>query len=95
MTQENRKAGQRIGDGGTEADMTVAHGRRNDGAHYEPDPDQGVKLVHQVAVEEPAQQMAYSERRTPNVSETAIVSPGPSVWDARPPEDEDAEARGV
>ena len=71
----------------------VATGDRRDEVRLEPDPDQLVRMRATFKVAEPpGPEMAPDDPDTPppepGVTDIAVAKPGPSVWDARPPEEE-------
>jgi hypothetical protein len=76
--------------GETEA---VASGDRHAEIHFEPDPNQLVVARHLAKpqgplapdMQGPAQ--AAADADVPPVEDVAVAPEGPSVWDARPPED--------
>jgi len=77
-------------------DRTVATGDRRDELHYEADPDQLVKVR---AIEKPGGPLPPEEhsgaseagvqRDGPPIQDVAVAPSGPSVWDARPTEDDE------
>ena len=80
-------------------DSEVATGDRRDELHYERDPDQLVKVRATFTPEGPLPPQesptgtgAAEPQGGPPIEDVVVAAPGPSVWDARPPEDE--EARG-
>jgi hypothetical protein len=71
----------------------VASGDRRDELHYEPDPDQLVKIRATFKPDDPLppqEHSAASEAGVPGagppIQDVAVVADGPSVWDARPSE---------
>jgi hypothetical protein len=84
----NRQSGAPVAQS-TEDSARVASADRREGLHYEADPDQLVKVVHQVKpaaipVQGPTD---YGERGGPQDNEAADVAVTPetaSVWEARP-----------
>jgi len=74
----------------------VATGDRRDETHYEPDPHQLVRarfLVHPREPPPPDEHTARVDRglpaeKGPPVEDVMVAPPTPSVWDARPPDDE-------
>jgi hypothetical protein len=90
----NVQAGIPLGPG---ADDTpdVATGDRRDEVHYERDPDQLLKVRATFKPDEPLPPEEHSAntdvvgaQAVPPVQDVAVVAPRPSVWDARPPEDD-------
>lgn len=69
--------------------------RRADGdpdAHFEADPDQIVKIVHEdrpstIPEQGPIEFKPLGESRTPGASDAAVVPTETSVWEASPPEE--------
>jgi hypothetical protein len=76
----------------------VATGDRREEVHYEPDadPDQKVRARFVFHPDEPPPPDEHTGRvdaglpaeEGPPVEDLAIAPPSPSVWDARPPEDD-------
>lgn len=97
MTQqnpENQQAG--IPVGSDLDDGEVAHGSRREDAHYEPRADRVAvarftgKPDAPVPPDEHTGRVDAGEAATaPDVTDVANLKPGPSVWDARPPEDDE------
>jgi hypothetical protein len=80
-----------------DTDRAVATGDRRDEQHYEPDPDQLVKIRATFKPDGPLPPQEHSANSDiveaqagPPIEDVAVVPPGPSVWDARPPEDDDS-----
>ncbi|MDB5449206.1 MAG: hypothetical protein JWQ52_334 [Phenylobacterium sp.] len=79
----------------------VATGDRREEVHYEPKPGQLVKARFTQKPTEPPPPDEHTGRvdaglpaeEGPPVEDLAVTPPSPSVWDARPPED-DAEKSG-
>lgn len=96
MTQpRNVQDGRPIGP--VEDSGAVAHGDRRDEVHYEPDPDQGVRVVHEDKLAyPPAPELvrgdATETQVEPGVTQVAQVPDGPSSWDASPAPGEDSAA---
>jgi hypothetical protein len=95
QNQENRQDGIPIGSGA--ADGEVAHGSRRDEAHFEPRSD---RVAVARFTEKPAGPLPPEEHsaqsdagagvsQVPPIEDVRVVKPGPSVWDARPPEDDE------
>jgi hypothetical protein len=93
MAEQNIQAGVPVGDGISDSDRRVATGDRRETAHFEPDKDQLVRaaflrrpdgpLPPDLAQEPPADPQAQQ------VEDVRVAPPDPSVWDARPPDEED------
>ena len=93
-TPHNRQAGLPLGPADDD-DGRVATGDRREEVHFEPDPDQLVKASHLVKPRGPLppEEQSPAEERGELLPEAAVedvrVAPqGPSVWDARPTDDE-------
>jgi hypothetical protein len=91
----NRQAGVELAGDATESGQ-VAHGSRREDVHYEPSPDHLVSIRHNEKPDHPlAPELA--EPRTydgpaeagPPIEDVAVAAQSPSVWDARPPEDDE------
>jgi hypothetical protein len=74
----------------------VATGDRREEMHYEPDPDQlvvaraTVKPKTPLPPDEHTAAVDHGELNAePPIGDVRVVPPSPSVWDARPPDDED------
>ncbi|HEY8618344.1 hypothetical protein [Phenylobacterium sp.] len=91
----NRQAGVTVGGDATESGQ-VAHGSRREETHYEPSPDHLVSVRHNEKPGEPLPPQ-LAEPRTydgpaeagPPIEDVAVPAQSPSVWDARPPEDDE------
>lgn len=77
----------------------VATGSRREERRYDPSDDQVVKVRHTFAPDgavPPQEHSAASEDgvrgSVPGVTDVQITPEGPSVWDARPTDDEEDEA---
>lgn len=73
----------------------VATGDRRDEVHLEPDPDQLVKMRATFDMAEPPGPELTSDRAEaplpdPGVTDIAAPRDGPSVWDARPADEDSA-----
>ena len=80
-----------------DSDRTVATGDRRDTLHYERDPAQRLKMratFKPDAPLPPEEHSAASESgETPDgppIEDVVVTPPDPSVWDARPAEDDDS-----
>jgi hypothetical protein len=78
-----------------DANGKVATGDRREDLHYEADPDQLVKVRATFKPGDPLPPQEHSANSDidagpagPPIEDVAVSPPGPSVWDARPPEDE-------
>lgn len=95
----NVQAGVPLSDADIDRPERVATGDRRDEVHYEPDPDQLVKVSALAQVEgpiPPEEQSAHPEAVDAASGPTKDVRMPPessSVWDARPPAD-DSERSG-
>jgi hypothetical protein len=79
-----------------ETDREIATGDRREDVHYEPDPDQLVKMRATFKPDGPLPPQEHSasstvagDQDTPPLQDVAVAASGPSVWDARPPEDDE------
>ncbi|HEY0437537.1 MAG TPA: hypothetical protein VGC92_12925 [Phenylobacterium sp.] len=94
-TQENRQAGARLAPSDAEPGE-VATGDRREDVHYEPDPDHLVKMKATFKPEgplPPEEDSAASERGegafdSPPIQDVGVAKDTRSVWDARPPDDD-------
>ncbi|HVI33965.1 hypothetical protein [Phenylobacterium sp.] len=93
----NRQAGIPLAGDATESGQ-VAHGSRREDVHFEPAPDHLVSVRHNEKPDHPlAPQLDRAGKEPPQdgppIADVAVAAQSPSVWDARPPED-DADRSG-
>ena len=74
----------------------VASGDRRDELHYQPDPDQLVKIRATFKPDDPLPPQEHSAASEagaagagPPIQDVAVAADGPSVWDARPSDADD------
>ena len=98
-TPENTQAGIPLGASQAAEDGRVATGDRRDEVHFEPDADQLVKASHLVRPEGPLPPEEHSsagERGAlpggPAVQDVRVAPDSASVWDARPPVDDEGKS---
>lgn len=96
--QPNVQAGVPLAPGNDPAAEEVATGNRREELHYEPDPDPdqmvAVKSLHRPTGSTPPEEQSESYETgeiagEPYVGDVRVAPDGPSVWDARPPADEE------
>jgi len=89
----NSQSGASVAQSSADA-AVVASAERRDGVHYEADPDQIVKVVHQVKppvlpLEGPTDFGRHGGSDDASVSDVAVTPETASVWEARRPEPDD------
>ena len=88
----NRNSGVPAAESAADAQPKVARADGQPDAHYEPDPDQIVKVVHQVSPDRlppqgPTDFDAHGGPSDTRVTDVAVDPAAPSVWEASPPDE--------
>lgn len=86
------QAGQPLAESTFDTDRVAARADERDGTHYEADPDQIVKVVHQVKpatlpIEGPADPAQHGPTEDASMVDVRVTPRAPSVHEALPPDE--------